>query len=184
MANPQFNCRLTAEVLTLINSEVERLTAETGKKVSQADVVSMAVARWCSGEVECAVIVPAALPVDDERPAAESMRTLIADVSAQPIKTGVVTGVSVPGARAESVAQRRAREAKEHAEALADSDVTAKLTGRSDIEYDLDNVTHRATAVQPRVVATERHHYEVADRQVKTLARPHGSVEAKRRRDQ
>ena len=87
--------------------------------------------------------------------------------------------------RAESVAQRRAREAKEHAEKLAQSDTVAQLTGRNDIEYDLENVPHQsalhgALQTPPPV----RHHYEVAKRKVKPLTRPHGGLEAKRRREQ
>jgi hypothetical protein len=39
----QFNTRLPDETFTLINSEVERLSKETGKKISQADVVTLAV---------------------------------------------------------------------------------------------------------------------------------------------
>lgn len=87
--------------------------------------------------------------------------------------------------RAESVAQRRAREAKEHAEKLAETDVLARITGRDDIEYDLENVPHQsalhvALQKQPPV----KHHYEVVERKVKPLTRPHGSTEAKRRREQ
>jgi hypothetical protein len=87
-------------------------------------------------------------------------------------------------ARAESVAEKRIRLEKEHAAELAESDVLARLTGREDIEYDLDNVGHRsALVIQPKVVG-ERHHYDVRDEKVKPLARPHGQVEAKRRREQ
>lgn len=88
--------------------------------------------------------------------------------------------------RSESVAQRKARETKEHAAALAESDTTARLTGRDDIEYDLENVPHRSVAV-PIASQGERRpaaHYEVQPRKVKTLTRPHGSAEPKRRREQ
>lgn len=87
--------------------------------------------------------------------------------------------------RAESVAQRRAREAKEHAEKLAESDVMARETGRNDIEYDLENVPHQsAFHVALQKPPTVKHHYEVEKRKVKPLTRPHGSTEAKRRREQ
>lgn len=90
-----------------------------------------------------------------------------------------------PSGRAESVSQRRAREAKEHAAKLADADVLAKMTGRDDIEYDLENVPRQsALHVALQKPATVKHHYKVQEREAKPLARPHGSTEAKRRRDQ
>ena len=95
-----------------------------------------------------------------------------------------ITTPKVSG-RAESVAQRKAREAKEHAQKLAEADITARMTGRDDIEYDLENVPHQsalhvALQKQPPV----KHHYEIESREAKPLTRPHGSTEAKRRREQ
>lgn len=89
--------------------------------------------------------------------------------------------------RAESVAQRRAREIKEHAQKLAESDVLAQLTGRDDIEYDLENVPHRSvihvTDEKPKA-PTPKPDYKLVPRVSKPLNRPHGSTEAKRRREQ
>jgi hypothetical protein len=87
--------------------------------------------------------------------------------------------------RAESVAERRARETKEHAAKLAEADITARMTGRDDIEYDLENVPHQsALHVALQKPATVKHSYEVQPKQAKPLNRPHGSTEAKRRREQ
>lgn len=112
--------------------------------------------------------------------AAESVETPARE--SQSVANTVAPKVS---GRAESVAQRRAREAKEHAEKLAETDVIARMAGRDDIEYDLENVPHAsalhvALQKQPAV----KHHYEVEEREAKPLARPHGSTEAKRRREQ
>lgn len=87
--------------------------------------------------------------------------------------------------RAESVAQRKAREAKEHAEKLAEADITARMTGRNDIEYDLENVPHTsALHVALQKPPPVKNHYEVEERMAEPITRPHGSTEAKRRREQ
>jgi hypothetical protein len=102
----------------------------------------------------------------------------------QNVETGVIQAAPpvIQGkARAESVAQRKEREAREHAETLAESDEVARLMGRNDIEYDLDNVRHRVTGVQPRVKATVEHHYEVEQRKVRPLTRPCGHLDSKKR---
>jgi hypothetical protein len=88
--------------------------------------------------------------------------------------------------RAESVAQRRAREAKEHAQKLAEADTMAQMTGRDDIEYDLENVPHRSVlhVAAEKINPTPKSEYKVAPRISKPITRPHGSTEAKRRREQ
>jgi hypothetical protein len=88
--------------------------------------------------------------------------------------------------RAESVAQRKAREAKEHAEKLADADITARMSGREDIEYDLENVPRRSAlpVATQHLRSQSKNHYQVKERQAKPLTRPHGSTDAKRRREQ
>lgn len=53
----QFNTRLPDETLTLINSEVERLSRETGKKVSQADIVTLAVSHMVLCDAPSAQVV-------------------------------------------------------------------------------------------------------------------------------
>jgi hypothetical protein len=112
-----------------------------------------------------------------------------AAVIAAPETTGLreqpkSTAPKVSG-RAESVAQRKAREAKEHAEKLAEADVVARIAGRDDIEYDLENVPRQSSLhAALQTPAPVKHHYEVEERQAKPLARPHGSTEAKRRREQ
>lgn len=91
------------------------------------------------------------------------------------------------GRRSESVAQRKAREAKEHEAALAEGDTVARMVGRTDIDSDLENVQHRSVAampVQQRSVIKEQPRYEVTPRKVKPLTRPHGQTEPKRRREQ
>jgi hypothetical protein len=198
MANPQFNCRLTAEVLALINAEVERLTAETGKKVSQADIVSMAIVRWCSEpvafgsgdgsapELESMGVEDRVRAVNHDPVAHPSELTTNGGLAAalaavQAAREAKAKAMVMVSPRAESAAQRKARETKEHAEALAQSDEVARLMGREDIEYDLDNVRHRATGVQPRVKTTVEHHYEVEERKVKPLTRPYGHTDGKKR---
>jgi len=96
------------------------------------------------------------------------------------------TEPKAPPRRAETVAQRKAREAKEHAEKLAESDVLAKMTDRDDIEYDLENVPHRSVLhIAAQSVADKpKANYKVLERDAKPLNRPHGSTEAKRRREQ
>jgi hypothetical protein len=109
------------------------------------------------------------------------------ETTGEPVREHVPPKPSTPkvSGRAESVAQRKAREAKEHALKLAEADVTARMTGRDDIEYDLENVPHQsALHVALQKPETVKHHYEVQEREAKPLARPHGSTEAKRRREQ
>jgi hypothetical protein len=88
--------------------------------------------------------------------------------------------------RVESVAERRAREAKEHAQKLAEADTMAQITGRDDIEYDLENVPHRSVlhVAADEQKARPKTGYKVVPRDSKPLNRPHGSTEAKRRREQ
>lgn len=179
MAKVQFNCRLPEEVLVLINAEVERLQGETEKKVSQADVVSMAVVRWCSlgGVAEIA-----------DADSAPEIRRAVGQTAMREAESKP-PHVPAPKAnpRSESVAQRKARESKEHADALAQGDTVARMVGRDDIDYDLDNVQHRSVAampVQQRSAVREQPRYEVSSRKVTPLARPHGKTEPKRRREQ
>lgn len=101
----------------------------------------------------------------------------------QSVEAGVVQHpptLKVSG-RAESVAQRKARETREHAALLAESDTTARAMGREDIEYDLDDVRHRQTGVGVLPRTTERHHYPVTGRTVKPITRPHGHTDSKKR---
>jgi len=182
MAKVQFNCRIPEEISVLINSESERLTAEQGKKVSQADVVGLAIVKWCSGyQVPIVTLPPDEQSLQDTR--REIAETALRMAEAQG-RIATLPAAPEKKAKAESVAERKAREAREHAAALAESDVVAREAGRDDIEYDLENAVHRsAVAIQP-AIQSERRHYDVAPRKVKALARPCGSVEAKRRRDQ
>lgn len=102
-------------------------------------------------------------------------------------ETGPPTLAPKASLRTESVAQRKARESKEHAAALAESDTVARMVGRNDIDYDLEHVPHRSVAhmgVQLPDVLTQQKHYDVAARKVKPMARPHGNIEPKRRREQ
>lgn len=172
----QFNCRLPEEVLVLINAEVERLQGETEKKVSQADVVSLAMVKWCSGEVGLGDVA-----LDDRRAVAESA---MREAETKPDATNVL----LSSKRSESVAQRRARESKEHAAALAESDTVARMVGRNDIDYDLEHVPHRSVAAmgvhsggspEPKVLREP-----AVKKSFAPLTRPHGKAEAKRRREQ
>jgi hypothetical protein len=189
MAKEQFNCRLSVEVKLLIKSEVVRLAAETGQKVTEADVVEMAMVRWCQVDGDAPEhrsedfrnsVQP--LPdVADRRAVAESaMRGAEAGSAPVPVVPKVNKG-------SESVAQRKAREAQEHAAALAESDTVARMVGRDDIDYDLENVPHRSVAaiaisgerLAPRIIPEG----SAKPRTFKPLNRPHGSTEAKRRRE-
>lgn len=216
---------MTSEALVLIRAESGRLTEELGRPVNGADVIEMAVVKWCSvdsdpmkcrelpemksspefnrevarraiamatGQVEGSESDVAdfrasdetknqAMGLDDRREAAEAaMRGAESGSAAVPPAKKVNKGT-------ESVAQRRAREAREHAAELAESDVLAKLTGRTDIDYDLDNVPHRSVALSPVVqgVAPEPLilREPTVKREFKPLVRPHGKTEAKRRRE-
>ena len=94
-----------------------------------------------------------------------------AAVIAAPETTGIreqsPPQVKISG-RAESVAQRKAREAKEHAEKLAEADVVARMAERNDIEYDLENVPRQgALHAALQTVAPVKHHYEVTEREAK-----------------
>lgn len=189
MAKIPRNYRISEEVDALIKAEAERMSGETARKVSEADVIEMAMVRWCSvgvaenglsNEGENSAIEG----VSDRRGAAEAAMRGAESVSA-PVPT-----VQKVNPRAESVAQRKARETKEHAEALAKSDYLAQVTGRDDIDYDLENVPHRpvgmpvpvsADGSEPKPIIQREPTYK---RSFKPLARPHGGVEAKRKRDQ
>lgn len=187
MAKVQFNCRLREEVRLLIKSEVVRLTAETGQKVTEADVVEMAVVRWCSDDG-----APMGNIQQNEGSPDGVDRRAVAEAAMHGAEAGSVPGPVAPkvNPRAESVAQRRAREAKEHAEKLAESDVVARLTGRDDIEYDLENVPHRSVAAGPGTSTGKDpapiyiQESKSVKREFKPLTRPHGGTEAKRKREQ
>ncbi len=172
--------RISEEVDTLLKAESGRLSNETGKKVSEADVIEIAVVAWLSGSERNTATQECITPESDRRAAAQTAMREAETKGSDPLS---ITPV-VPR-RAESVAQRKAREAKEHAEKLAEADIMARITGRDDIEYDLENVPHQsALHVALQKPASVKHHYEVAEREAKPLARPHGSTEAKRRREQ
>jgi hypothetical protein len=177
--------RISEELDTLLKAESGRMSNETGRKVSEADVIEIAVVAWLSGS-QCNTerrernTLKSECNTTDRHAIAETAMREAEGKYHDPISSTPV----VPR-RAESVAQRRAREAKEHAENLAEADTLAKLTGREDIEYDLENVPHQsALHVAAQRTAPIRHHYEVQEREAKPLARPHGGTEAKRRRDQ
>jgi len=185
MAKEQFNCRLSGDVKLLIKAEVARLTGETGRKVTEADVVELAIVKWCSadgGEPENRQSVQN----DDSGDTGGRHAAAEAAMRGAESRSAPGPAVAKVNPRAETVAQRRARETKEHAAELAESDVLAKITGRDDIDYDLDNVPHRSvvSGVQMAESRPERAHYQVEEREVKTLTRPHGATEPKRRREQ
>lgn len=147
--------RLTPEVDALVKAEAERLSELQGVKVAEADVIALAVIKWCS---------PSSTP--------SSSTDAPASVTPAGLKP-----------RAESVAERKARQAKEHAAQLAQSDVLAREMERTDIDYDLENVTNRSAPIATRPDKPPvRHHYEVTKRRIKPLVRPHGSTEAKAKR--
>ena len=174
MAKQVRSYRISDEVDTLIKAESERLTDEYGKRVSEADVIELAVVKWCS--------------LDDVNTGGENVSTLdrrsVAENAMREAEEKPPSPKPTPR-KAESVAERRARETKEHAAKLAEADITARMTGRDDIEYDLENVPHQSVLhVALQKAPVESHHYEVQKRKVKPLTRPHGSTEAKRRREQ
>jgi hypothetical protein len=182
MAKIPRNYRMSEEADALIKAEAERLTGATGKRVYEVDVIEMAVVRWCSDDGDGQANIQ-----QNEGPLDVAGRRAAAEAAIRGAEAGSVPGATVAKLNrgAESVAQRRAREAREHAAELAESDVLAKMTGREDIDYDLENVPHRSVlggtvpGSRPEPV-----HYEVQPRKVKTLARPHGATEPKRRREQ
>lgn len=181
MPKLQRNYRISTEVDQLLKFEAARMTEELGKKTSEADVIEMAVRAWMVVAENDDVNTPILFVNTDD---AEERR----------IKAKIALGEAEaktpeepkPSRRAESVAQRKAREAKEHREKLAECDTSAREMGRTDIEYDLENVPYRSVlhVSVPVNTPAERKHYEVAKRKVKPLTRPHGSTEAKRRREQ
>lgn len=179
--------RVSEEVDTLLKAESARLTEANGgkPKVSEADVIELSVVRYLSeptGGTEPldGWEVPVAQQEISRRAAAE---TAMREIEAKPPSVEPPPKVNK---RSESVAQRKAREAKERAAELAESDTVARMVGRDDIEYDLENTPHRSVihgagnVLQP----TEKPHYEVQPRKVKPLSRPHGNTEPKRRREQ
>lgn len=179
MAKIARNYRISSEVDQLLKAESARLSEESGKKVSEADVIELAVVAWLSGGERKYDPPPEVnTGTEDRRKRAEEAMH-IAEAGHAPAAPKVHR-------QAESVAQRRAREAKEHAAKLAECDTSAREMGRDDIEYDLDNVPYRSilNVASPRPAPAERHHYDVLPRKVKPLNRPHGSTEAKRRREQ
>lgn len=117
----------------------------------------------------------------------DSLKSVIQNVETGVIQPALQAETPKANPRSESVAQRKVREAREHAAALAESDTVARMVGRNDIEYDLENVTHRSviagSANRPHGPAA-RVHYEAQPRKVRTLTRPHGNAEPKRRREQ
>lgn len=169
--------RITVETDALLRSEAARLTEETGKKVSQADVIEMAVVRWCGADStsETVEVIPAA-DADHRRATA-----IAAMQDAERRPEAPVPSMPKLNPRAGSVAQRREREKREHAAALAESDTTARIMGRNDIEYDLDDVKHRQTGLGALPRATESRHYDVLPRKVRPIPRPHGHTDSKKR---
>lgn len=167
--------RISEEVDTLLKSESARLSEEYSKRVSEADVIELAIVAWLSQDER---------NTQDEQCNTPDRRSTAETAMREAESRSIELPPKVPR-RAESVAQRKAREAKEHAQKLAEADVTARMTGREDIEYDLENVAHQsALHVALQKSAPVKHHYEVEPREVKPLTRPHGSTEAKRRREQ
>jgi len=178
MAKRKHTYWLEDETHALIEAEAERLTVEYGKKVGQADVIGLAIVKWCMGDSEGTSTI---LSVPDQ----SETRRAVAEAVIKTVEAKPVVVDEKPKARAESVAQRKAREAAEHTAKLAEGDVVARMAGRDDIEYDLENAVSRgALPMISRVAGGERHHYEVAQRSVKVLNRPHGATDAKRRREQ
>jgi len=177
MAKRKHTYWLEDETHTLIEAEAERLTVEYGKKVGQADVIGLAIVKWCTSDSEG---VPGS-----SAPDGVETRRAIAEAAIKTVEAKPVVVDEKPKARAESVAQRKAREAAEHASRLAEGDVVARMAGREDIEYDLENVVSRGVLpIISRGPSGERYHYEVAQKSVKVLNRPHGATDAKRRREQ
>ena len=178
MAKRKHTYWLEDETHTLIEAEAERLTVEYGKKVGQADVIGLAIVKWCMGDSEGTSTI---LSVPDQ----SETRRAVAEAVIKTVEAKPVVVDEKPKARAESVAQRKAREAAEHAAKLAEGDVVARMAGREDIEYDLENVVSRGVLpIGLKGVGREQRHYEVAQKSVKVLNRPNGSTEAKRRREQ
>lgn len=177
--------RVSEEVDVLLKAESARLTEANGgkPKVSEADVIELSVVRYLSdADADTTPLDGWEVPVAANRRAiAEAaMREVESKPAAEPEPSPVMSK------RSESVAQRKARETREHAAALAESDTLARMTGRDDIDYDLENVPHRSVIhpVGAVIHSDEKAHYEVQDRKVKPLARPHGATEPKRRREQ
>lgn len=173
------NYRISEEVDALLKAEASRLTAFNGgkPKVSEADVIELSVVRFLSDLPN----VDTSDPLDGwEVPIA---RRAVAEAALRDAESKPADVPSIPkvSGRAESVAQRKVRETREHAESLAESDTFARLMDRDDIEYDLDDVRHRQTGVGVLPKSTERHHYPVAARKVAPLARPHGHTDSKKR---
>jgi hypothetical protein len=124
--------RISEEVDALLKAESARLSGETGKKVSEADVIEIAIVAWLGGSERNT----------DTQDCITPDRHSIAQTAMQEAERKPPAPVFPR--RTESVAQRKAREAKEHAEKLAQADVIARMTGRDDIEYDLENVPHQS----------------------------------------
>lgn len=189
MAKIPRNYRISEEVDVLIKAEAERLSGEMARKVSEADVIEMAMVKWCSSDVA------ENGPSDEgEKPAIEddNGRRAAAETAMKAAETSSAEKPAAPKVPrgAESVAQRRARETKEHAEELAKSDYVARATGRDDIDYDLENVPHRSVAAGLGTSVGEDpapiyiRESKTVKREFKPLVRPHGKTEAKRRREQ
>jgi hypothetical protein len=175
MAKLPRNYRISKEVDELLKFEAGRLSEEQGRKVSEADVIELAVVKWCSP--------------DDVNTGSENVSTFdrrsVAESAMREAEEKPPSPKPTPRKGAESVAERRARETKEHAAKLAEADITARMTGRDDIDYDLENVPHQsALHVALQKPPTVKHSYEVEPREAKPLTRPHGGTEAKRRREQ
>jgi hypothetical protein len=169
MAKLPRNYRISKEVDELLKFEAARLSEETGKKVSKTDVIEMAVTKWCISEDEDRM-------ANDRREAAAKMMREAEAKAPEPAKVS---------SKAESVAQRRVREEKEHIQKLAESDLLAQVVGRNDIDYDPENVPYRNVlhVAHPVNTKPEPKHYKVANREAKPLTRPNGSTEAKRKRE-
>lgn len=94
--------RISENVDALLKAESANLTETQGEKVSEADVIELAVTAWCAGVGRNTE--------PDPKP------------EAQP------EGEPSPPKRAETVAQRKAREAREHADKLAECRQKANST--------------------------------------------------------
>lgn len=145
-----------------------------------ADKGMLAVSRICTPEVLAADL---GIDVEPSKPeVVGSLKDVIQNIET---RTAPVTQESKPKARAESVAERKAREQREHVAALAESDTLARAVGREDIEYDPENSPHRSG---PLYVApstrTPKPKYQVVERHSKPLNRPCGTTASKKSREQ
>lgn len=177
MATPNRSIRLSDEAMEFIQG----LAVVYGSP----DKGILAIAQICTPEVLALDVAAGQGAVGECKPEmVDSLKGVIQNIKAG--NTAPPESVKL-NARSESIAERRAREAKEHAAALAEGDTVARMVGRDDIDYDLENVKHRSVVAGPgqqRTVTREQPQYYVIPRKVRPLARPHGQTEPKRRREQ